>query len=473
MSMAQSNKPPCSSGSAACNPAESDVHSVADPDLNQRFQDNDWPRYLVIKSTDNKSIIRHNFFVISKAIQGIAGTVKNVSPQKKADIIVVEVSSRQQSINLLDTKNLHDIPVEITAHRTMNTCKGVVTCNFVEDLTDKEMLENLNDTHQRVKDITRITTMKDGKKTPTNTFIVTFNQESIPDKMYIGSCRVSVRKYIPNPRRCYRCQKFRHTAKFCKETESKCGRCGQIGHEHDGCDETPCCVNCKGDHPSSSRTCPVWKHEKSIVELQVHQSISFYEAVKRIENQSNSKSNFQTSYSAIVSSSNSSAKTTERQEISCQTDLTWPDFMTSPVLTSDCIISNFKVVEVQTATGMDLDNTNFKRTREVSLSSNEESLPTIENPPKRNSTRCALVPEKINKSDGALSSSSNAGGESTEGGETGDARRSRSPSLPRRGRTSRRGKPPDQSVSPVSRYGCDLSSRTGTGRKPSPIKLPH
>ena len=148
MSMAKSNKPPCSSGSAACNPAESDAIAVADPDLDQRFQDNDWPRYLVIKSTDNKSIIRHNFFVISKAIQGIAGTVKNVSPQKKADIIVVEVSSRQQSINLLDTKNLHDIPVEITAHRTMNTCKGVVTCNFVEDLTDKEMLENLNDTHQ-------------------------------------------------------------------------------------------------------------------------------------------------------------------------------------------------------------------------------------------------------------------------------------------------------------------------------------
>ena len=162
---------PCSQGTAACNPAVSKDHSVADPDPNQLFLNNDWPRYLVIKSKDSKSIVKHNIFVISKSIQGIAGTVKNVNFLKKSDMILVEVSQRQQAINLLGTKMLHDIPVEVSAHRTLNSVKGVITCDFLEGLKNDVILGNFIETSQNVKEVHRINTWKDGKQTPTNTFI--------------------------------------------------------------------------------------------------------------------------------------------------------------------------------------------------------------------------------------------------------------------------------------------------------------
>ena len=118
--MDTNKKPPCSTDTAACNPAVFEDHSVADPDLNQLFTDKNWPKFLVIKSRDTKSIVKHNIFVISKSIQGIAGTVKDVKFLNKSDMILIEVNQRQQAINLLGTKMLHDIPVEVSVHRSLN-----------------------------------------------------------------------------------------------------------------------------------------------------------------------------------------------------------------------------------------------------------------------------------------------------------------------------------------------------------------
>ena len=464
MSMAKVNNTPCSSGSAACNPAESDVLSVADSDQNRRFLDDDWPRFLVIKSKDDKSIVKHNFFVISKAIQGIAGTVKKVTPQKKSDMILVQVENRQQSINLLDTDMLHDIPVEITAHRTMNSCKGVITCNFIEDLDDDTILANLKETHQKVQHIYRIISMRNGKKTPTHTFVVTFNQEKIPEKMYIGSHRVDVRQFIPNPRRCSHCQKFRHTKKFCKETDPICGKCGETGHVYENCVGTHCCVNCRGDHASSSRSCPVWKKEKDIVDLKFKEDISFPEAVQRIEHLYQNTSKSQSSYSAVVSSGSSAPVV--KCTAGCQTDLTWPETLTSPVLTSLCVISDFKVVEVQTETVMELDKTNLKRARGESSSSVDNDLPSMADPPsKRNFNKLSV--ESVPRTDSvSLPAGDVAPGEGVVGGEG---------LVPDRGRS----KEPPESGYPLPspppracRTGDKYPGKSASGRSLSPIKHP-
>ena len=363
MSMANNRNSPCSPGTAACNRAVSDDSSVADPDPNQRFINNDWPRFLVIKSLDNKSIVRHSIFVISKALQGIAGTLKTVTPMMKSDLILVEVDKRQQAINLLDTTHLHDIPVEISAHRTLNSCKGVITCGYLQGMKNEEILEDLRDSGQNVKEVHRITSFKEGKKTPTNTIILTFNQKKIPETMYVGMTRVSVRQYIPNPRRCYHCQKFRHTKNFCKDSVPTCGKCGETGHEYDDCGGNACCVNCKGSHPSSSRDCPIWKKEKAIIELKVKEDISFAEAIKRVEYSSKNAAG-SSSYSSVVASnttSTSKALTSKGCEASCQTDYTWPEFLKTPMLIPACIISNDKSVQSTTDDQMQIDIMNTKK----------------------------------------------------------------------------------------------------------------
>ena len=90
------------------------------------------------------------------------------------------------------------------------------------------------------------------------------------------------RLYIPNPQRCFQCQKFGHTKNSCK-SKAGCAGCGEEGHNLDDCQNEPKCVNCQGDHVAISRDCPKWKIEKDIVTLKYTEKISFADARKRLQ----------------------------------------------------------------------------------------------------------------------------------------------------------------------------------------------
>ena len=264
--------PLCSSDASACNPAASVRTHVADPDTNSNTQN--WPRFLIIKSLDEKTILQHNVFVVAKAIEGIAGKPKEFIALNNAGLLLVEVDKKHYATNLLKTKHLHNIPVEITPHRSMNSSKGVITCGHLYDMEDQEILDHLKDSDQNVTDVYRIWAFRNGQKTKTNTLVLTFDTPTPPDKMYVGHYRVDVRLYIPNPRRCNKFQKFKHTKKFCKN-ETKCVNCGKTGHED--CQEVAVCANCSGPHKASSKECPDWKTEKDIVEYKYTHNVSFGE----------------------------------------------------------------------------------------------------------------------------------------------------------------------------------------------------
>ena len=90
------------------------------------------------------------------------------------------------------------------------------------------------------------------------------------------------RPYIPNPQRCFQCQKFGHIKNSCKG-KAVCAWCGEEGHNLDDCQNEPKCVNCQGDHVAISRDCPKWKIEKDIVTLKYTEKISFADAGKRLQ----------------------------------------------------------------------------------------------------------------------------------------------------------------------------------------------
>ena len=460
MSMAENNSTPCSRSDApACNPRAS---AGIDPD---QFKRTSWPRFLVIKSLDGKCITKHNIFVVSKAIEGIAGKSVIVKRWVKSGLLLVEVDCQQYSINLLQTTRLHDIPVEISEHKTLNYSKGVVSSDVLDDLTDQEITDQLNSSGQEVKEVHRIMTYKNKIKTPTKTVIITFDKPTLPEFVYTGFMRLKVRVYVPNPMRCFQCGIFGHTKNNCKK-EPACDKCGQPGHEDSDCSNPLHCVNCGEEHPASSRDCPEWKFRKDVLKYKHENNVSYPEAERQISIKL-PKSNNNQSYSSAVTQSSVVTKSTVKLSASCQTDLTWPNDFTSPVLHSECVISNEKAVQ---SVSMDFDYIKTKRVREGSLSSNEEDdMPSLEKPRMKRSHLSVHQTGNI----GNVSTSSVPAGEGAVGGETGGARKPRSPSLPRRGRTGRRRKPPDQSVSPASRDGSNQSSKAGIGRKLSPIKLPH
>ncbi|GFT03573.1 uncharacterized protein TNCV_2986861 [Trichonephila clavipes] len=89
--------------------------------------------------------------------------------------------------------------------------------------------------------------------------------------------RCPVRPYIPNPLRCFQCQRFGHSKTVCRG-QPTCSRCAEVGHDSADCKAKERCVNCKGDHSSFSRSCPTWLLEKEITAIKIKDKISYPEA---------------------------------------------------------------------------------------------------------------------------------------------------------------------------------------------------
>ena len=113
-------------------------------------------------------------------------------------------------------------------------------------------------------------------------YVLTIEGQNIPKKINIGYLKKETRPYIPNPQRCFQCQKFGHTKNSCKG-KAVCAGCGEEGHNLDDCQNEPKCVNCQCDQVAISRDCPKWKIEKDIVTLKYTEKISFADARKRLQ----------------------------------------------------------------------------------------------------------------------------------------------------------------------------------------------
>jgi hypothetical protein len=99
-----------------------DLETDSDPDISP----DTWPRFLIIESTDDtKPLSKLSPFALYKAIQGIAGTPKDVK-RLRSGTVLLEVTREAHSKNLLRCKKLVDVPVKVSEHRTLNTRRGVL-----------------------------------------------------------------------------------------------------------------------------------------------------------------------------------------------------------------------------------------------------------------------------------------------------------------------------------------------------------
>ncbi|XP_071115884.1 uncharacterized protein [Haliotis cracherodii] len=192
-----------------------------------------WARFLVIEAADNLPI-KLNPFAISKAVSGICGEVKNVTRLRSGSLLV-ECARRQQSLNLLSISTFANIEVAVSEHRTLNSCRGIVRdrARCLSDMSEDEITTELGD--QAVTAVRRFTFKKDGIITKTNTYLMTFARTTLPQSIKAGYFSIGVDVYVPNPLRCYKCQRFGHGSKSCHSSVA-CHRCGD---SHDSIDYVP------------------------------------------------------------------------------------------------------------------------------------------------------------------------------------------------------------------------------------------
>jgi len=173
------------------------------------------------------------------------------------------------------------VPVKVSPHNSLNSCKGVIRHFDLRNATEQEILEDLKDFNMTA--VQRISVTRNGNRTQTNTFILTFIVPKLPSEIKVCQyIKCKVEPYVPNPLRCFNCQRFGHHKEKCSK-QMVCARCGQDGHDLISCENPLQCPNCKGDHFAYSKECPKWKQEKEIQTVKVKRNITFKEARKQVE----------------------------------------------------------------------------------------------------------------------------------------------------------------------------------------------
>jgi len=233
-------------------------------------------RWFIIQGANSDTpLSKLSAFVIEKAIKCSVGTVSTVKRMRSGDLLV-EATSAAQGKCISKLTSLAITAVTVSAHRTLNTSKGVIRCRELIDCDKAEIMEELKT--QGVSDINNITVKgNDGDRRNTNTFIVTFSLPTLPKHIKIGYLRVPVAVYVPNPLRCFKCQRSRHGLKVCRR-EVVCAKCGQTGHSDRDCRNEAKCPNCSGSHSAFSRDCPKWIQEKQVQIIKAEKGVSFPEA---------------------------------------------------------------------------------------------------------------------------------------------------------------------------------------------------
>jgi hypothetical protein len=157
------------------------------------------------------------------------------------------------------------------------------------DISDKDLIDNLV-IPSGVGKIAKVRRMKYKKKVgeseewhDSQTVVVTFEGQVLPPHLYLFYNRIPVETYILPTVQCYRCSFFGHTKIQCRG-KIRCYNCGGE-HTGDKCtidlDSAVCC-NCGGNHSAVSVTCPEFLRQKNIKRLMAEDTLSYFEASKKI-----------------------------------------------------------------------------------------------------------------------------------------------------------------------------------------------
>jgi len=236
-----------------------------------------WDRFFVISGADER-FKRMSAIAISNSLKELLGQPDDA--RRLADrSMLVKTGNINQSQKLMGLKVMNGVNVTVQPHRTLNTCKGTIVSRESHTCSDTELREWLE--NENIIDIKRIPLRQE----PLQLLILTFHSSRLPQKVPIGFEWCRVRTYIPNPRRCFNCQRYGHVTRTCRG-QQRCSQCSSSHHVHtteSPCTLDPLCVNCGKKHPSFDKSCPVWIREKEVQKLKVEKDISFPQARRLVD----------------------------------------------------------------------------------------------------------------------------------------------------------------------------------------------
>ncbi|XP_055685776.1 uncharacterized protein LOC129791561 [Lutzomyia longipalpis] len=244
----------------------------------------DVEKYYVIGGEEFRKL---DVFDIEDGLDQICKEGFNKTTRLTSGDILVQTKNAEQIAKLKSITSFGNskCPITVSENGVLNQSHAIIRCPEIMHLKIERIIEGLRK-HYDVIGVQRLKRRVENKWIDTATHVITFNSPIIPAEIKVGFIHVKTELFIPAPFRCAICQKLGHTRKRCNSSKNKptCSFCGQAAHLYGPC-LPPRCVNCQGDHPSSSKICPRYLEEREInairVSLRIPYKMAKEEFVKR------------------------------------------------------------------------------------------------------------------------------------------------------------------------------------------------
>ena len=262
-----------------------------------------FPRYFYLKSTSSSRHLSNQSMIdICRFLKTTLGSSPSELQLEPSGVgsVSLRASTRLQSDTLLRMTAVGDIPVASIADPLRNSSKGTIFAPRLCVDSPEKILAYLQENGYPVSHVYRFPPKVNSRATDSAPevnprLLLTFTTPYVSPSVAVGWEQYSVREFVPSPRRCFKCQQFGHPRKYCRRSSEICVKCGDP--LHDPCNNPLSCPNCKGSHPASSNSCPVFLQEKEILRLVVVDKFSRSKARAHVRGRDT------TSYSAVAARS--------------------------------------------------------------------------------------------------------------------------------------------------------------------------
>lgn len=183
--------------------------------------------------------------------------IKYKTPYK----VLIYFDSEERANQLINNKTLLE-----SGYRCFSTSEVSITYGIVKylelDVKDEDLIKYLH-CEQEIVSVKRLKRMSEtGQWVDSETVRFGFKSSSLPPYVYGYGSRFKVEHYVFPVTQCYACWKFGHLTRTCPEKRVICPKCGE---KHPNCETTEFrCVNCKGEHASFDKSCPMYVKEREI-----------------------------------------------------------------------------------------------------------------------------------------------------------------------------------------------------------------
>ena len=201
---------------------------------------------LLCRRTDGKPVKQLSPWAIDDTLRPLdtSPLIAELTPDGTA--LKIFANDKAHAHALQTITHIADTPVSITT--TNQSTQGTIWAPELDELPTDVLLEGFGPQG--------VTAVYRPPRGPKALHVLTFAGSTLPPKVHAGYLMYEVRALVPKPRRCAKCQRYGHVEAKCR-SHAVCGQCALPHPTADCQSDYQHCAACGGDHPVTSKDCPV------------------------------------------------------------------------------------------------------------------------------------------------------------------------------------------------------------------------